>query len=156
MRIDTTLGQLITGLNHLLVLNLDSGTVRNQIGLGVACFCIGNNNLTFLLCIFNIYHAAELGNDSKSLRLTGLKKLLDTRKTLCNIAACNTARMEGTHGQLSTWLTDRLCSNNTNCLTNLNRLSCSHVCAVALCTDSHMGFTGQNGTDLYGITSQLL
>ena len=93
VRIDTTLGQLITGLNHLLVLNLNSGTVRNQIGLGVAGFCIGNNNLTLLLCIFNIYHAAELGNNSKSLRLTGLKKLLDTRKTLCNIATGNTAQM---------------------------------------------------------------
>ena len=57
--------------------------------------------------------------------------------------------MESSHGQLGTGLTDGLCSNNTYCLTNLNSLSCCHVGAVALCTDTHMGTAGQNGTNLH-------
>ena len=57
--------------------------------------------------------------------------------------------MEGTHRQLCTGLTDRLRCNNTNCFTNLYRFAGRHVRAVALCTDTALGTTGQDGTDLH-------
>ena len=40
--------------------------------------------------------------DRKSLRASGLEKLLDTRKTLCDISTGYTTTMESTHGQLCT------------------------------------------------------
>ena len=64
--------------------------------------------------------------------------------------------MEGSHGQLGTGLTDGLSSDDTDCLTYLNSLAGSHVCTVTLCTDSHMGTTGQNGTNLYGFNGLTL
>ncbi|MNO06001.1 hypothetical protein D3C81_2275990 [compost metagenome] len=64
--------------------------------------------------------------------------------------------MEGTHGQLGTGLTDGLGSDDADCFAYLNRLSGSHVGTVTLGADTQMGFTGQNGTDLYRITSQFL
>ena len=57
--------------------------------------------------------------------------------------------MEGTHGKLCTRLSDGLRSDNTDCLTNLYRLTGSHVGAVALRTDTDTGFAGQNGTDFH-------
>ena len=43
------------------------------------------------------------------------------------IAAGNAARMERTHCKLCTRLTDGLGSDNTNCFTNLNCLTCCKV-----------------------------
>ena len=64
--------------------------------------------------------------------------------------------MERTHGQLCTRLTDGLSGNNTDCLTNLYRLSGSHVGTVAFRADTQMGFAGKDSTDLDGIASHLL
>ena len=56
--------------------------------------------------------------------------------------------MEGTHRQLGTWLTDGLCGNDSDRLTNLYRLTGRHVRAVAFCTDTDVGTAGQDRTDL--------
>ena len=141
MRIYATFGQLITGLKNLSVHNLDSGTVRNQIGLGISGFIVSYCNLTLLLCILDSYNAAKLSDNGKTLWLTGLKKLLNSRKTLCNIAAGNAARMESTHGKLCTGLTDGLCRDDSDCLTNLYRLAGCHVGSIALSAHTDMGLT---------------
>jgi hypothetical protein len=64
--------------------------------------------------------------------------------------------MEGSHGQLRTGFTDRLCRNDSDCFADLHRLAGRHVRAVALGADSVVAFAGQYGTDLYGIASGLL
>ena len=156
MRVHATFGQLVTSLQNRAVLNLDTGAVRNQVCLGIARLIIRDNDLTFLLGIFDGCHTAELSDDSKSLRLTCLEKLLDTRKTLCDIATGNAARVERTHGQLCTRLTDGLCRDDADCLTDLNRLTGCHVGTVALRTHTDVGFTGQDGTDLDGISALFL
>ena len=52
----------------------------------------------------NRYGTADFRDDSIALRLTGFKQFFDTRKTLGDIAGrCDTARMEGTHGQGVAW-----------------------------------------------------
>ena len=56
---------------------------------------------------------------------------------------------KGTHGQLGTRLTDGLCSDDSDSLTNLYRLTGSHVGTVTFCTDTDMGTTGQDGTDFH-------
>ena len=137
----TTFSQLITCLDYLAFCYLDTGTVRDQIGLGVTGLKISNNDLTFSLGIFDVDYAAKFGDDRKTLRFTGLEKILDTRKTLCDIAAGNAAAMESTHGQLGTWLTDGLSCDDTNSLANLYCLASSHVRTITFCTDTDVGFT---------------
>ena len=90
MRVDATLCKNVAGLENLSVRNFDSGTIRDQISLGVSCLLVRNDDLTFFLCIFNCNNTTEFSDDRKSLRASGLEKLLDTRKTLCDIAAGNT------------------------------------------------------------------
>ena len=57
--------------------------------------------------------------------------------------------MECSHGKLCTRLTDGLCGDNTNCFTNLYRLTGCHVGTVTFRTDSHVGTAGKNSTDLH-------
>lgn len=47
MRVNATFCQLVAGLQNLAVHNLDSGSVRDQIGFGFSGFIVGNDNLTF-------------------------------------------------------------------------------------------------------------
>ena len=126
-----TFGQLVAGLQYLSVLNLNTGTVRNQIYLGLSILGC-HLNLALLLGVQNGNGSGDLCDDRKSLRLSCLEKLLDTGKTLCDISTCDTAAVEGSHGQLGTRLTDRLCRDDTDCLTYLYDLTGSHVRAVAL------------------------
>ena len=139
--IDTAFRQLIACFQHLAVQHLDPGAVRDQIGFGISCLVVRYSNLPLLLGILDLYHAAKLSDDGKTLWLTGLKKLLHTGKTLCDIAAGHAARMERTHGQLRTRLTDGLCRNDSDCLAHLYRLAGSHVGAVTLGAHTHVGLT---------------
>ena len=148
MRIDTTFCQFITGFQFCTVQNLDSGTVRNQICLGFTGLMISHNDLTFLLCIIDIGCSCKFCDNCKSLWLSCLKKLFDTRKTLCNIITGNTTGMERTHGQLCTRFTDRLSCNDSDSLTNLYRLTGCHVGTITFCTYTIMRSAGQNSTDL--------
>ena len=149
MRINTTFRQLVSGLQLHTVLNLDSGTVRNQVCLGFSCLIVGDNNLTLLLCIVDRCGSRKLCDDCKSLRLSCLEKLLDTRKTLRDIVTGNSTRMESTHRKLCTRLTDRLCGDDSDRLSNLDWFTCCHVCSITLRTDAKMRFTGQDRTDLH-------
>ena len=148
MRVDASFSQLVAGFNGLAVHNLDSGSVRDRVFLGLARLVTGNNDFTALLVVGDRYGSAELGDDRKSLRLTSLEQLLDTGKTLCDIAARDTAGVECSHGQLCAGLTDGLCRDNTYRFTYLDHFAGSHVGAVALRADSHVRSAGQDGTDL--------
>ena len=128
MRIDATLGKLITGLQYSAIEHLNSGTVRNQIGLGLTGLLVGNHDLTLFLGILNGSNTAKLCDDCKTLRLSCFKKLLYTGKTLCDIVTGNTTGMEGTHRKLCTGFTDRLCCNDTDSFTDLNSLI--GICAM--------------------------
>ena len=149
MRIYTTFGKLITSFKECTISDLDSGTVRDEVSFCLTCLRASNDDLTFFLCIFNSSNTSKLCDDSKSFRFSCLKKLLNTRKTLCDIITGNTTGVESTHCKLCTRLTDRLSSDNTNCLTNLYCLTGCHVCTVAFCTNTDFRTAGKNCTDFY-------
>ena len=151
MRIYATFCKFITCFKDLSVCDLDTGSVWNKVSLGFTCFLICNDNFTFLLSVIDNSNTRNLCDDGKTFRLSCLKKLLDTRKTLCDISTGNTTTVESTHGKLCTWLTDRLSSDDTDRFTNLYRLSCSHVCTVTFCTNTYMALTGKNCTDFHCI-----
>ena len=71
MRVDATFCENVTGLENLSVRNFDSGTIRDQISLGVSGLRISNDDLTFLLGIFNCDNTTKFSNDRKSLRFFG-------------------------------------------------------------------------------------
>ena len=144
----TTFCQLITSFKYLSVCDLDTGSIRDQVSLGVAVFRIGNNDLTFFLGIVDNCNTRDFCDDSKTLRFSCLKKLLNSRKTLCDISTGYTTTMECTHGKLCTRLTDRLCCDDTNRFSNLNSFTSCHICTVTFSADTNLALTGQDRTDL--------
>ena len=58
-----------------------------------------------------------------------------------------TADVERTHGQLRTRFTDRLRSDDADCLTHGRQVAGGQVDAVAFLTDTALGFAGQHGTN---------
>ena len=148
MRIDTTFSQLITGLKFCSVCYLNTWSIRNQICFWFTCLMICYDNLTFLLRVVQIRSSCNLCDDCKSLRLSCLKKLLDTRKSLCDISTGNSTIMECSHCKLCTRLSDWLSSNNSDSLSNLYRLTCCHVGSITFCTYATVWATCKDCTDL--------
>ena len=148
MRVYTTFCKLIPSLHNLSVHDLDTGTVWNQVSLGITSLRICYDDLSLLLGVIDCSNTLDFSDNSKSFRLSCLKKLLDTRKTLCDISTGNTTTVESTHGKLCTWLTDRLSSDDTDRFTNLYRLAGCKVRTVTFRTDTNFTFTCKDCTDL--------
>ena len=147
--INRTFCQLISGFQHRTVKNFNSCAVRNHIRFGFTNAVIGHDNLTFFFGFFYFRTTANLCDDGKTLRFTCFKKLLDTRKTLCDVITGYSTGMERTHGQLCTRFTDGLCGNNTNCFADLYSLTGRQVGAITFCTCTIVGFTGKHRSDFY-------
>ena len=147
VRVDTADSKRITGFNVGAVLDLDILIIRDGYGLGRTILAADDN---FLLLLGDLARnsTADLSNDRLALWLSGLEKLLYSRKTLCDITAGYAARMECTHGKLCTRLTDGLRRNNADSLTDLYSLTGCQVLAVALRADTHVGTAGKCGTNL--------
>ena len=126
MRVNTTFCQFVAGFQYLSVHNFDSGTIGNQISFGLTGFIIGNDNLTFFLGILNDRNPSELSDNRKSFGLSGLKKLLNTGKTLCDIITGNTAGMEGDVYKRQVYYTP--CVLHAVCIT-LN-VFVRHICSL--------------------------
>ena len=105
LRIFSARYQHIARLNLVAVLNKAANTVRNSnLFLGFKLI-VGYYNHIALLFLGNANSTVHFSDKCAALRSACLKQLLNTRKTLCNILrACNTARVEGTHGKLCTRL----------------------------------------------------
>ena len=113
-----------------------------------------NNACSVVICRLDGYNiSVSLADLSKSLRLSGLEQLLDSWKTLCDIAAGYTSGVERSHCQLSTRLTDRLSSNDANCLTREHCSSRCEVPAVALSANSTLSLTSHDRSDLDSFNS---
>ena len=154
MRVDRTFRDLLTGLNDLSFRHFDPGSVRNKVCL-LSFLCsdflvrVRDHDFAFLLLVFeDLDLTGDLGDNCKTLRLTGLKKLLDTGKTLCDIAAGNTAGVECTHRKLCAGLADRLGCDDTDGFTDLYRLAGRHVGTIALDADPELAAACEDRTDL--------
>ena len=72
MRIDGTFCQLVSGFQDRAILDLDMGTVRNQIRLCLSRFVVGHNDLT-LFPFADLSPSGDLRNNGKTLWLSRLK-----------------------------------------------------------------------------------
>ena len=98
MRIYTTFGKFITGLQYSSVCDLDTGSVRDQVSLGLSIFGIGNDDFTLLLGILNRSYAAKFSQNSPNLLFMGHTGLGKTHLAL----AIADAVLEGGHDVLYT------------------------------------------------------
>ena len=158
MWIYRTISDYITCLNHLSfsvnIINHDTWIKRNRICSDFTCLFVSNNNFSLLLSLFNLCKTVDFRKNCNSLRLSGLEEFFNSRKTLSDIVTTgDTAWVEVSHCKLCTRLTDWLSSDNTNCFTNLNCLTCSKVRTVTLRTDTVLALTCKNSTNLSFLNS---
>lgn len=76
------------------------------------------------------------------------EQFFNTWKTLCDIFVTgNPTGVECTHCKLCTRFTDRLSSDDTNCFTNFNLISCSKVLTITFNTYTKLRFTCEYATN---------
>ena len=148
-----TFSQTAANFHSIAFLNRKLGAVRNDVGLlhhfifRTPC----NDDLALFLAGFfhNVDRSRIFCQNTRMLGLAGFKQFLNTGQTLGNIFRTgNTARMEGTHGQLGTRFTDSLRGNGADSFAHVNIMVCCQVTAVAFAAYTEFGFTGQYRTDL--------
>ena len=149
MRVHATFCDFITGFNYVAVINFDSGTIRDQVILCFASFHVCDDYFTFFLCIIQSYFTAELCDDCQTFRFSSFKQFFNSRKTLCDVIAGDTASMECTHCQLCTGFTDGLSRDDTYGFTDTYISAGSHVRTVTFCTDTNFGTACQYSSDPY-------
>src|SRR5207253_9145327 len=92
--------------------------------------------------------AVELRLDRFPPGDAGLQELPDSRQPLGDVHPGDTTGVERTHGELSAWLADRLGSDDTHRLANLDQLAGRQVAAVAEPADAFTRLAGENGAHL--------
>src|SRR5699024_2710263 len=68
MRIHATFCKLVSGLQDIAILDLDAGSVRDKVRLGLACLVVGNDDFALLLGIADGRFSGKLCDDRKTLR----------------------------------------------------------------------------------------
>ena len=117
--------------------------------LGTVLVLAGHLDNDILLGIVLRNDTRDLAHDGHALGTAALEQLFNTGKTLRDIfSRCDTAGMEGTHGQLSTRLADGLCGDNADRLAQTDRLAVCHIGTVAACADTGLCTAGQQAADL--------
>ena len=144
VRIQRSSGDVFTGIYLVADLDVDSCSVRNNVYSVLISFLDGNFRLVVLSGFDGDNFTVAFADLSKSLRLTSFKKLFNSRKTLSDVSAGNTAGVEGSHGELSTGFTDGLSSDDTYGLADVDLFTCSQVSAVALSADTCLGVAGHD------------
>ena len=134
VRVDRTFGERIAcgDLRTVLDIGLELRCVRNGVS-GFLAVVGGNDNVTSAVFFLNTDYTVTSRYGRNALGLTRFEKLLYSGKTLSNIVCrCYTTAMEGTHGKLSTGLTDGLRCDNTDSLADSDRQAVGHILTVAL------------------------
>ncbi|MNZ63758.1 hypothetical protein D3C78_819120 [compost metagenome] len=147
LRVNRAVSQFIAGFNLLPFCYANTRSIGNCIYLGFR-FSLNLDFTTVLRLTDFLDNTVKLGNNRLTFRITRLEQLLDTRQTLRNIITGNTAGMERTHSKLSSWLTDRLCRNNTDCFTDLNMFACCQIASVTNLTNAMASTAAKNRANL--------
>ena len=155
--IDGALGQGVPGLKPLSLIDLrtDPGAIGNQVGLRLPALIIRDDDLP-LLSLLDLRHAGDLRQNREPLRLSGLKELLDSGKTLGDISSRHASGVEGSHRELGSRLPDGLRGDRADGLSDLHRLPGRKVCPVALRAYPGAGAAGQNRPDADGIAARFI
>ena len=155
VRIERSLGDLTARLDLLSHLDVDPCSERYDVIALAALFLNDDVGLVVFSRLDRGNDSVALADLSKTLRLTRLEELLYSRETLSDVGTGNAARVERSHGQLCTRLTDGLCGDDAYSLTLLHESARGHVLAVALSAETCLGSACHGGSDHYGLDAAL-
>src|SRR5690606_41358282 len=131
VRVDRTLDELLTDFDALPVLDKQRSPHGHLVADLVGAVVRDDNDLTALVGLLNPDPALHFADRGHALGDAGLEQLLDTGQTVGDVLTRRTTHVEGTHGQLGTGLTNGLGGDDTDSLTDVDRLACGQGAAVA-------------------------
>ncbi len=148
--INRPLSETFSSFGSIAFRHRDSHIMRHKIGTSSLIqfvfarfdvdFATISDNLNFL------YRPIHFRKNRRFFRLPHFKKLLHARQTLCDIFSGNTNSpgMESTHGQLCSWLTNRLCCNNANRFADVHQASRGKIPSITFYTNTISSLTSEN------------
>ena len=133
--VDGPFCEFLPGFDALAIHNCQMGCEWNDVYMRFAVVGDdGDFGAAFVLA--NGDAAIHFGDDGLTFRSACFEQFFDTRKTLGDVAAGDTAGMEGTHGELGPWFTDGLCGDGPDGFTNIDNYAKGEVDYVDLNGDN--------------------
>ena len=110
LRVERTLGQLGPGNDDVAFADPQPGPARQLVRHLFVILVTNHGDVTEigLLVLVEAYDATDLSKDRLALRSPRLEQLNNAGQTMGDVLTGDTAGVEGPHGQLRAWLTDRL------------------------------------------------
>src|SRR5690606_34375627 len=145
----------LTDLDMLAVLDEKRCTLQHRVDHLFVTVVRREDDLLGLVGLVDRDATIGLGDRRRTLGRTSLEELLHTGQTLGDvIRRCRTTGVERTHRQLSTGLTDRLCGDDADGLTDVYELTGCKRAAVALRADTDSRVAREDGADLDGLDAE--
>ena len=139
-----TLDDRIAGLDLLALGHLEPRQRGHGVGVLGAVVGDDRDRATLALVVADAHHARRAGQRGLALRAAGLEELDDAGQTTGDVlAAGDTTRVEGTHGELGTRLTDGLGADDADRFTDLDGLARGQRKAVAGPADAVAAVVGE-------------
>ena len=133
----------ITGNDFLSVSNFETSKTRNDVGLFSAV--VGNNRDDTTLAF--VFTDSNNTSEARERRLTlwapCFEQLNNARQTAGEVGTSNTTGVEGTHGELSAGLANRLCSDNANGFANFDEHAGRKRKSVTRSRHTEIGIVGK-------------
>src|SRR5699024_8105100 len=145
LQIDSTDDELLAGLDELAVLDEEAGALGDCVLDLVAADIGGDDDEAGLAAGVDRRPTGRLGDGGEALRITSYEEIDHAGQTLRHITRRRrgTTGLEGAHRQLRAGLTDRLGSDGTDRLTDVDELASGHGAAVVLSGDLRIGIGGE-------------
>ncbi len=145
MQIDRAGGELLTHPDQIAGFHSQLHIGRHAVLLCVLFGATHRNNGDnfFVFFLSNFHFTSHFADHSLGFRITYFKQLFHPRQALGHVKTNDTTRVFGSHGQLSTWFTDRLSGNDAHRHTNFNIGSGREIPAITFGTHALGRLTSQ-------------
>src|SRR5690606_6222948 len=137
------LGHHLTGLHLFTLVDRNDRTVGQLVTLALTAEFVGQGQLTGT---GYRHQRAVITGHVLQVAQADSTGALDLYAVLGGGPAGGATDVEGTHGQLGTWLTDRLGGDDTDCLTDVDLVPAGQVTTVTGRAHAVAGFTGDGRT----------
>ncbi len=146
VRVQGPLVELVADLDALALSDVEDRPRRERVAMLLAAV-VGDDHGLRLVGLLDRHLAADLGDLRQALRLARLEQLDDTRQTVRDVRAGDTAGVERPHRQLRARLTDRLGGDDPDRVTDLRELAGRERAAVARLAHAGRRLALQHRTD---------
>ena len=148
LRIRRTVRELLSDFDVITIGDQQTQTLADRVFERLRTVIWRHYELACLVRIVDRDATGRLGDRRLALGLACFEELHDARQTVRDVVAGHTTGVEGTHRELRSGFTDRLCGDRANGFANVDELAGGQRAAVALGARAGVRFTREDRADL--------